>query len=264
MRIAQIAPLMESIPPQTLWRLGAGRLLSHRGAGGPGPRRDAVRQRAVDHVGQAGAVLRAAAAAQPRRARHHPLLHADARQGAQHGVRVRHPALPHRPVPFPDLQRDGAAHGDDAARSPGPAGPAAALSRLSRACRWCRSRTRSGRRSPTPTSSATVYHGLPRDLLRRRSNPRGGYLAFLGRISPEKRVDRAIADRARASACRSRSPPRSIASTRPISAPRSSRCWPSPASSTSARSTSAARRSSWARRARCCSRSTGRSRSASS
>jgi glycosyltransferase involved in cell wall biosynthesis len=39
---------------------------------------------------------------------------------------------------------------------------------------------------------ATVPHGLPDDHL--AFNPRqGGYLAFLGRISPEKRVDRAIA-----------------------------------------------------------------------
>ncbi len=38
---------------------------------------------------------------------------------------------------------------------------------------------------------ATVYHGLPEDLYSLDSNP-GGYLAFIGRISPEKRVDRAI------------------------------------------------------------------------
>jgi len=38
---------------------------------------------------------------------------------------------------------------------------------------------------------ATVYHGLPHNLYRFRSAP-GDYLAFLGRISPEKRVDRAI------------------------------------------------------------------------
>jgi glycosyltransferase involved in cell wall biosynthesis len=36
-----------------------------------------------------------------------------------------------------------------------------------------------------------VYHGLPEDLLP-VANGSGGYLAFLGRISPEKRVDRAI------------------------------------------------------------------------
>ena len=38
----------------------------------------------------------------------------------------------------------------------------------------------------------TVYHGLPEDLYTFRPEP-GRYLAFLGRISPEKRVDRAIA-----------------------------------------------------------------------
>ena len=38
---------------------------------------------------------------------------------------------------------------------------------------------------------ATVYHGLPEDLFPARETP-GKYLAFLGRISKEKRVDRAI------------------------------------------------------------------------
>lgn len=49
-------------------------------------------------------------------------------------------------------------------------------------------------RAPIPDANFvdTVYHGLPRDLTP-TLNPRGGYLAFLGRISPEKRVDRAIA-----------------------------------------------------------------------
>jgi glycosyltransferase involved in cell wall biosynthesis len=37
----------------------------------------------------------------------------------------------------------------------------------------------------------TVHHGLPEDLHKPRFEP-GSYLAFLGRISPEKRVDRAI------------------------------------------------------------------------
>jgi glycosyltransferase involved in cell wall biosynthesis len=39
----------------------------------------------------------------------------------------------------------------------------------------------------------TIYHGLPLDLLKPNYDPRGGYLAFLGRISREKRPDRAIA-----------------------------------------------------------------------
>lgn len=38
----------------------------------------------------------------------------------------------------------------------------------------------------------TVHHGLPHDLYRPVAHPDGDYLAFLGRISPEKRPDRAI------------------------------------------------------------------------
>ena len=38
---------------------------------------------------------------------------------------------------------------------------------------------------------ATVYHGLPENLYTFHPEP-GNYLAFIGRISPEKRVDRAI------------------------------------------------------------------------
>jgi glycosyltransferase involved in cell wall biosynthesis len=38
----------------------------------------------------------------------------------------------------------------------------------------------------------TVHHAIPRDLLDFEPKPRGGYLAFLGRISPEKGPERAI------------------------------------------------------------------------
>jgi glycosyltransferase involved in cell wall biosynthesis len=40
--------------------------------------------------------------------------------------------------------------------------------------------------------AGTVHHGLPGGLLPFNPAPKGGYLAFLGRISPEKRPDRAI------------------------------------------------------------------------
>ena len=48
-------------------------------------------------------------------------------------------------------------------------------------------------KSPLPSINwqSTVYHGLPADLYQLNKNP-GAYLLFLGRISPEKRVDRAI------------------------------------------------------------------------
>jgi hypothetical protein len=39
----------------------------------------------------------------------------------------------------------------------------------------------------------TVHHGLPPTALSFTVEPRGDYLAFIGRISPEKRADRAIA-----------------------------------------------------------------------
>jgi glycosyltransferase involved in cell wall biosynthesis len=49
-------------------------------------------------------------------------------------------------------------------------------------------------RRPVPKANfaATVYHGIPAGLYRATAEARGGYLAFLGRISPEKRPDRAI------------------------------------------------------------------------
>jgi len=48
-------------------------------------------------------------------------------------------------------------------------------------------------RQPLPWANwqATIYHGLPKEFFAFQPN-QGGYLAFLGRVSPEKRVDRAI------------------------------------------------------------------------
>lgn len=45
---------------------------------------------------------------------------------------------------------------------------------------------------PPVNWGGTIYHGLPADLLTPRLDSGDGYLAFLGRISPEKRPDRAI------------------------------------------------------------------------
>jgi len=49
-------------------------------------------------------------------------------------------------------------------------------------------------RTPLPHANfvGTVHHGIPGDLHRPVLAPHGNYLAFLGRISPEKRPDRAI------------------------------------------------------------------------
>jgi glycosyltransferase involved in cell wall biosynthesis len=57
-------------------------------------------------------------------------------------------------------------------------------------------------RGPMPPVNwvGNVHHGLPRELLPFSAEPREGYLAFLGRISPEKRPDRAIEIATRAGA----------------------------------------------------------------
>lgn len=49
-------------------------------------------------------------------------------------------------------------------------------------------------RLPVPAANwlGTVYHGLPTDLYHYEANPQP-YLVFVGRVSPEKRLDRAIA-----------------------------------------------------------------------
>ena len=49
-------------------------------------------------------------------------------------------------------------------------------------------------RKPIPKANfvANIPHGLPLDMHQLVAQPRGGYLAFLGRIAPEKRPDRAI------------------------------------------------------------------------
>jgi glycosyltransferase involved in cell wall biosynthesis len=48
-------------------------------------------------------------------------------------------------------------------------------------------------RLPLPHANwvGTIYHGLPEELLQPKFAP-GSYLAFLGRFSPEKRMDRAV------------------------------------------------------------------------
>jgi glycosyltransferase involved in cell wall biosynthesis len=51
---------------------------------------------------------------------------------------------------------------------------------------------------PPVNWAATIHHGMPVDLLSPTPGEGGGYLAFLGRISPEKRPDRAIRIAARA------------------------------------------------------------------
>ena len=59
-------------------------------------------------------------------------------------------------------------------------------------CRWFRSPTRSAFRCRTRISRRPSTTAFRRSCIAAIAEARGGYLAFLGRISPEKRPDRAI------------------------------------------------------------------------
>src|SRR6266566_3075068 len=131
------------------------------------------------------------AASRRQRARPDSLLHADARPGARDRRRIRHSTLPHRPVSFSFVSADSPSHRDHAARPARPSRSQAALRRLQRDAAGVDFQPEA-QADPNANFVATVYHGIPAQLLKPTYRPRGNYIAFLGRISPEKRPDRAI------------------------------------------------------------------------
>jgi len=102
--------------------------------------------------------------------------------------------------------------------------------------------------------AGTVYHGLRLEDYPYSPTP-GGYLAFCGRICPEKRPDLAIEVARRAGL------PLKMAATETTLSARSARGSTSPASSSSVRWMKPERSSSWPRPSRYCFQSIGRSRS---
>ena len=191
MRIAQVAPLHESVPPEALRRHRAGRsflteALVDQGhdvtlfASGDSKTRaklvacapEALRldPRCVDplahHVRDAGRGVRAR-----ERLRRHPLPHRLRRTfplARRHAVP--HVTTLHGRLDIPDLAPLLDTFADV---------PVVSIS--------------DAQREPLPEANwrATVHHGLPPELYSFRPGA-GDYLAFLGRISPEKRLDRAI------------------------------------------------------------------------
>ena len=101
----------------------------------------------------------------------------------------------------------------------------------------------------------TVYHGLPTDLYREGSG-REGYFAFVGRISPRS-ASTAPSPSPSSWGFRCALPPKSIASISSTSRRRSHRSWTTRSSNGWARCTTAPRENSWAKRRRSCSPSTG-------
>ena len=196
MRIAQVAPPFESVPPTRYG--GTERVVSllteelvRRGhdvtlfASG-----DSDTARRADPDRRHGALA-------PRPSVRDPLVYWTITLGevvSPARRRVRHHPLPPR-LPALPLRRAGRTPDrDHAARPARPAGPAAALRATSRRA------ARLDLRQPARAAArgALGRHGLQRRRRRpaRRSTRAGGeYLAFLGRISPEKGLDRAIRDR---------------------------------------------------------------------
>ena len=191
MRIAQVAPLYESVPPKLYG--GTERVVSYltEELVRLGPRGHPVRQRRLADARAAGARLPAGLVAGPG-------LPGDAaapRPADGTGLRGRRPRSTsststattstsrwsggcpcpsvttlHGRLHLPDLQPLFAEYAEV---------PLVSIS--------------DDQRRPLPWANwqATVYHGLPRGLHTFRERP-GDYLAFLGRMSPEKRLDRAI------------------------------------------------------------------------
>ena len=98
MKIAQIAPLMESVPPRLYG--GTERVVSYLTDELVHLGHDVtfVRERGFGFQGQASALCAKGVAVGRQCLRPNSLLHADARPRARARGRVRHPALPHRSV----------------------------------------------------------------------------------------------------------------------------------------------------------------------
>ena len=185
MKIAQIAPLFESVPPRLYG--GTESIVAYLTEALVAQGHDVTLFASRDSITSAQLVPCAEQALRLKPAVRDPIpyymIMLD--KVRQHGIAVRHPAFSHRPVPFPIFviglpARVTTLHGrqdlpDLRHLYEGfPEMPLVSISEAQRS----RSRMR--------ISSATVPHGIPRDLLTPTLIARGGYLAFLGRISPEK------------------------------------------------------------------------------
>lgn len=191
MRIAQVAPLIESVPPQ--WYGGTERIVAflcdelvRKGhhvtlfASGDS-------QTSAELVAGCPGALRLCGERVDGVAAHLTMLERVAEQADEFDIVHFHTA----PLHFPIARRLGVPHLTTLHGRL----DLADLGRLFREYRDIPLASISdAQRAPVRDASwiATVPHGLPPDLLSFHPEP-GRYLAFLGRISPEKRVDRAIA-----------------------------------------------------------------------
>ena len=193
MRIAQVAPLYEAVPPRLYG--GTERIVAHLTDALVDLGHEVTLFASAEAQTQAKLVagrdqaIRLDPARSQVRSRG---AHVDAARGPSPTARVRHRPLPCRPDPFPLLRRARRADRDHTAWPAGPEGSAGASTRAGRSSRWSRSPTTSAGRCPMPTGARPSRTGSPTSLYSFTAEPKDGYLAFLGRISPEKRPDRAI------------------------------------------------------------------------
>ena len=192
MKIAQVAPLMESVPPRFYG--GTERIVSYLTEELVAQGHDVTLFASGDSITSAKLVPCCAQALRLNKAVRDPIpyymLMLDKVRRQAHEFDIIHFHIDQ--FHFPDLPRHRPPHGHDPARPAGSAGHVSALRRLSGDAAGVDLQRPAQADPRLPPIAATIYHGLPRDLLTPTLKPRGGYLAFIGRISPEKRVDRAI------------------------------------------------------------------------
>ena len=193
LKIAQIAPLIESVPPRLYG--GTERIVSYLTEELVGLGHDVTLFASGDLITSANLVPCVPKALRldtsVRDTIPYYMLMLD--RVRQAGRRLRRPALPYRSIPFPAFSADRRPHRDYAARPSGSARSASALPGLRRHAAGFdleRAAPSGAARRTSPAPSTT--ESLPACITAPRE-ARGGYLAFLGRISPEKRPDRAIA-----------------------------------------------------------------------
>ena len=149
MRIAQVAPLFESVPPEDVRRHRARRVVPHRSAGRTGPRGDAVCERRLGDVGAVATGDRTQPAPGPAPPRLDHLAHADDRSGVRRCRRTTTSSIstPTRCTCRSRVRAGGAACRRCTAGSTCPTW--CRCSSASTIIHWCRS----------PTTSASRCHG---------------------------------------------------------------------------------------------------------
>ena len=193
MRIAQIPPLYEAVPPRLYG--GTERVVAHLTDALVDAGHDVTLFAAADAVTRARLVAcrdcsirRDPAPLKSDLAAHLTMLHEVARRADEFDILHFHVDMLHYPFFADRPQRTlTTLHGRldlkdlSAAYGRWPYFPLASIS--------------NHQRRPLPNAHwiGTVHHGMPAALYPFTHRPKGNYLAFLGRISPEKRVDRAIA-----------------------------------------------------------------------